>query len=41
MKFSLASLATIALATQAVTADWLSGKAGKYPVKAQPWSMRR
>lgn len=29
MKFSLASLATVALATQTVTADWLSGKAGR------------
>lgn len=28
MKFNLASLATVALATQTVTADWL-GKAGK------------
>jgi len=41
MKFSLATLATVALATQSVTADWLSGKAGKYFIKAQPVLMRR
>jgi hypothetical protein len=34
MRFSLATLATVALATQTATADWLSGKGGKSFVKA-------
>jgi hypothetical protein len=36
MRFSLATLATVALATQTATADWLSGKAGKSSLMAQP-----
>jgi hypothetical protein len=36
MKFSLATLATVALATQTATADWLSGKAGKFSFMAWP-----
>jgi hypothetical protein len=38
MRFSLATLATVALATQTATADWLSGKAGKSPLMARPIS---
>jgi hypothetical protein len=34
MRFSLATLATVALATQTATADWLSGKGGKSLIKA-------
>ena len=30
MKFSVASLAVVALATQTATADWFGGNAGKY-----------
>ena len=33
MRFSLATLATVALATQTATADWLSGKGGKSSIK--------
>jgi hypothetical protein len=36
MRFSLATLATVALATQTATADWLSGKAGKSSLMARP-----
>ena len=36
MRFSLATLATVALATQTATADWLSGKAGKSSLTAWP-----
>ena len=41
MRFSLATLATVALATQTATADWLSGKGGKSSIKAQPVLTRR
>ena len=41
MRFSLATLATVALATQTATADWLSGKGGKSSIKVQPVLTRR